>query len=122
LFKVYYTGKYPRKREVVALCSVALICTAIIWYVQITRDFEEHFKSRFWIIMIYFIQILHVFMYIQLAYEFLTYNNKLSMWEFQFLRDLELKKDADIENDEMTEQMREANIKEMMASYTRSSD
>jgi len=61
-------------------------------------------------------------MYIQLAYEFLTYNNKLSMWEFQFLLDLELKKDADIENDEMTEQMREANIKEMMASYTRSSD
>jgi hypothetical protein len=35
LFIVYYTKRYPRKREVIALVIVALTCTVIIWIVQI---------------------------------------------------------------------------------------
>jgi hypothetical protein len=42
--------------------------------------------------MIYFIETLHIFMYIELAYEFCTYRNKIHQWTFEYLRDIEIKK------------------------------
>ena len=31
-------------------------------------------------------------MYLQLAYEFCNYRNKLHQWEFEYFRDIEIKK------------------------------
>lgn len=38
-------------------------------------------------------------MYIELGYEFMTYGRKLSNWEFQYIRHLDLQKEADDEHE-----------------------
>ena len=107
---VFFTDIEPRKRYILLMLAISLICSAgvISYEVYTMNDFA--LKSRFWILMIFFLETLQIFMMAQYILEFYESKLKLKQWEFEYFRDLEVKKIIHGSNRKDTMRISERNL------------
>ena len=91
-FGVFFTDFEPRRRYIISLVVISIICSIYVIYYEISTRKIFAQKSRFWILMIFFTETLQFFMMAQYFYEFYESKLKLKQWEFEYFRDLEIKK------------------------------
>jgi len=89
---VFFTDIEPRKRYILLMLAISLICSASVISYEVYTMNDFALKSRFWILMIFFLESLQFFMIAQYIFEFYESKLKLKQWEFEYFRDLEVKK------------------------------